>query len=84
MGPIAGFKALQIVEHLRNLLAIELLCMAQGFDLQRPSHSTSKLEEIWQRIRAYVPRLDQDRALSEDIQTISNAIAEGKIVDFPG
>jgi len=82
MGPIAGFKALQIVEHLRHVLAIELLCMAQGFDLQRPRQSTSPLEEIWSRIRDCVPALTKDRSLSEDIETISKAISEGRIVDF--
>lgn len=82
MGPIAGFKALQIVEHVRNVLAIELLCMAQALDLQRPRKTTSKLEQLWARIRKIVPRLDKDRALSEDIQAVSEAIAEGRIVDF--
>lgn len=83
MGPIAGFKALQAIEHLRHIFAIELLCQAQSFDLQRPKKSTPQLEELWLRIRSFVPKLPKDRALSEDIQIISQAIADGKIVDFP-
>jgi histidine ammonia-lyase len=82
MGPIAGFKALQIVDHLRNVLAIELLCMAQAFDLQRPLRSTPRLELLWEKVRAVVPKLEQDRSLSEDIEEISQAIAQGQIVDF--
>ena len=82
MGPVAGFKALQIVEHVRNVLAIELLCMAQALDLQRPLKTTPRLEQLWSRIRDIVPKLDKDRALSEDIQAVSEAIAEGQIVDF--
>lgn len=82
MGPIAGFKAWQIVNHLRDVLAIELLCMAQALDLQRPLRTTTKLEQIWQRIRDIVPKLEKDRALSEDIQAISEAVANGEIVDF--
>ena len=82
MGPIAGFKALQAIEHLRHIFAIELLCSAQCFDLQRPLESTPLLEKLWLNIRSFVPKLQKDRALSEDIQTISNAIAEGKIVEF--
>ena len=82
MGPIAGFKALQIIENLRNVLAIELLCMAQGIDLQRPMQSTPAVEELWQKVRDCVPKLDKDRSLAEDIQKVSAAIAEGKIVDF--
>jgi len=82
MGPTAGFKAIQIVDHVRNILAIELLCMAQALDLQRPRTTTPPLEELWSRIRDIVPKLERDRSLSEDIQAVSEAIAEGRIVDF--
>lgn len=83
MGPIAGFKALKTIEYLRHIFAIEFLCQAQSFDLQRPKTSTPKLEELWEKIRSFVPKLEKDRAISEDIQIISDAIAAGKIVDFP-
>ncbi|MFV1969252.1 MAG: histidine ammonia-lyase, partial [Pirellulaceae bacterium] len=80
MGPIAGFKAIRILDNLRGVLSIELLCAAQAFDLLAPAKPSPALAELHAEIRKLVPPLEQDRSLSEDIEAISLAIQQGSFM----
>ena len=80
MGPIAGFKANQIAENLRRVLAIELLVAAQAIDLMRPQKPSKELAEVHARIREFVPFLPKDRALSGDMEMLAQKIQEGAIL----
>lgn len=80
MGPIAGFKTNRIVDILRRVLAIELLTAAQGLYLSRPFRASPRLEEAYARIREFVPPLDEDRVLSDDIDTITEKIQAREII----
>ena len=84
MGPIAGTKANRVVDMLRRVLAIELLTAAQGLYLMRPLKTSPRLEEAYQRIRELVPPLDEDRALTDDIEAVVAAIRDHKILPEPG
>lgn len=74
MGPIAGLKALQVIEHVRQILALELLVAAQALDLRRNAVVPERIATIHHRIRQRVPFLTQDRALSSDIAAIKAMI----------
>jgi histidine ammonia-lyase len=76
MGPVAGFKALQVIEKLRQVLAIELMVAAQALDFRRPHDAAPRLRAVHERIRADVSRLDEDRVLATDIALIERRIAE--------
>lgn len=80
MGPIAGMKANRVVANLRRVLAIELLAAAQAIDLQRPALAAPPLEEVHARIRAFVPPLEADRPLSEEIELVAQKIQEREIM----
>jgi len=56
MGATAALKLATIHDHVRLVLAIELLCAAQGIDLRRPLRTTPPLEAVHAVIRAKVPR----------------------------
>ncbi len=64
----AGLKLQQVVGLVRQVLAIELLCAAQGIDLLRPLTSSRALEELHADFRNRVARLDDDRELSPDLE----------------
>ncbi len=83
MGPIAGFKAIKILDNLRNVLSIELLCAAQAFDLLGHAKPSPRLAELHAEIRKLVPPLTKDRSLSEDIEAISLAIRQGSLLNRP-
>jgi histidine ammonia-lyase len=64
MGAHAALKLAQVHDQVRTVLAIELLCAAQGLDLRRPLRSTAILEAVHAAIRATVPAMMVDRPLA--------------------
>lgn len=80
MGPIAGLKALKIFDQAQYVLAIELLCAAQGIDMLRPLKSSPKLEAVHAKIRKVVPYLEKDRHLSRDIEALHALVKTGELL----
>jgi len=80
MGATAALKFATIGSHVRDVLAIELLCAAQGMDLRRPLRTTPKLEAIHAVIRTRVPAMMVDRPLSPDIAAVRAMIDDGSIL----
>ncbi len=80
MGTIAARKARSILENVKNVIAIEYMCAAQGIDLLAPLHPSIPLERAHTIIRRVVPTLRQDRPLSADIAQIRQLIDSGEIV----
>lgn len=67
MGMGAALKLHDVLANVRRILAIELLCAAQGIDLLRPLRSSEPLEGLHAALRERIPRLDEDRELAPDI-----------------
>ncbi|MCK5701590.1 MAG: aromatic amino acid lyase, partial [Cyclobacteriaceae bacterium] len=67
MGSISGRKTLNIIRNLEKILAIELMCAAQGFDFRRPLKSTKILNACHDYVRLKIPKVDKDRIFSDDI-----------------
>ncbi len=80
MGATAALKLAMIGDHVRTVLAIELLCAAQGIDLRRPLRTTAALEAVHATIRARVPAMMTDRVLSPDIVAVRGLIDDGSIL----
>ena len=80
MGATAALKLAQIHDHVRIVLAIELLAAAQGIDLRRPLHTTRPLEALHAAIRAKVPAMMIDRPLSPDIAAVRALIDDGSLI----
>jgi histidine ammonia-lyase len=80
MGATAALKLERIHDHVRTVLAIELLCAAQGLDLRRPLQSTPPLERVHAAIRAKVPAMMVDRPLSPDIVAVRALVDDGSIL----
>lgn len=80
MGATAALKFATIHDHVRTVLAIELLCAAQGLDLRRPLRSTPVLERVHAAIRAVVPAMMSDRPLSPDIAAVRRLIDDGTLL----
>jgi len=80
MGATAAIKLAMIHDHVRNVLAIELLCAAQGMDLRRPLSTTKPLEAVHAAIRARVSPMMVDRPLSPDIVAVRALIDDGTLL----
>jgi histidine ammonia-lyase len=80
MGTIAARKALEILENVRNIIAIEYMCAAQGIDLLSPLSPSEPLQKAVDIIRTVVPKLEKDRPLHKDIHEIKNLMRSNAIV----
>jgi histidine ammonia-lyase len=80
MGTIAARKAFSILENVKNVIAIEYMCAAQGLDLLAPLKASKPIEAAKSVIRKEVPMLEDDRALSPDIEKIRNLMNDRVIV----
>ena len=68
MGSIGGRKALQVLENVEKILAIELICAAQSFDYHKPLKSSSTLEAVHAFIRTKISHAEEDRVFANDIE----------------
>jgi len=81
MGTIAARKARAVLEHVETVLAIEILCGAQGIDLRRPLRSSPAIEAVHAQLRTQVPPMMDDRVLHPDIEVALSLVREGALVD---
>ncbi len=73
----AAWKARRVVNNVRNVLAIELMCSAQGLDFRAPLKPGRRLLPAHAAVRSLVPPLDRDRVLTPDIESLASAIQAG-------
>ena len=75
MAPYVVAKTAAIVAKLQYLAAIELLAAAQAIDLRALPVLGKGTQEAYAAVRARVPRLDEDRPLGPDIETVAALLA---------
>jgi len=80
MGAHASLKLAQVHDHVRTVLAIELLCAAQGLDLRAPFRPGPGLRAAHAHLRAHVPAMMTDRPISPDIATVRRLIDDGSLL----
>ncbi len=79
MGAWAALKARTVVEHAARVVATELVCACQGLEFHRPLRSTPQLESALERVRELVPRVEEDRSLSDEIGRLADALRTGEL-----
>ena len=81
MGALAALKLRSIHDHVRTVLAVELLCAAQAIDLRAPLKPNAKLSAAHACIRDVVEPMMSDRPIYPDIQAVRQLIDSGALVD---
>jgi len=76
MGMTAALKFLQVVKNVEIILAIELMCAAQGLEFLKPLKPSPKLQEVYRRVRELVPPLERDVQLSGYIEALVPLVRE--------
>ena len=77
----AAWKARRVVGNVRNVLAIELMCAAQGLDFRRPLKPGRGAHAAHSIVREIVTPLETDRVLTPDIENIAAAVAGGRFTE---
>jgi histidine ammonia-lyase len=80
MGAHAALKLAQIHDHVRTVLAVELLCAAQGLDLRLPVRPGPGLRAAHAHLRARVPPMMEDRPIAPDIRAVRAMIDDGSLL----
>ncbi len=76
MGMTAALKFAQVVKNVEHILAIELLCAAQGLEFLKPLKPSPKLQKVYSLVRERVPALERDMQLSGYIEALVPLISE--------
>ena len=84
MGWGAGRKLGEVLLNTRRVLAIELMCAAQGLDFRKPLEPSPRVAAARDALRQVSPSIDEDRAIGGDIEVISDLVADGALVAAAG
>lgn len=79
MGGWAARKALRVVEHVEQVLAIELLAACQGIEFLRPLKTTTPLEKVYDLVRSVARPWIKDRFMAPDIEAAHRLLLEQKV-----
>ncbi|XP_007947963.1 histidine ammonia-lyase [Orycteropus afer afer] len=79
MGGWAARKALRVIEHVEQVLAIELLAACQGIEFLRPLKTTTPLEKVYDLVRSVVRPWIKDRFMAPDIEAAHRLLVEQKV-----
>jgi histidine ammonia-lyase len=74
----AAWKARRVVANVQRILAIELMCAAQGLDYRAPLKPGRGALRAQQLVRSMVRPLESDRVLTPDIELLAQAVATGE------
>ena len=83
MGMAAARKARQAVACLEQVIAVELLCAAQGVEFRRPLKGGAGVEAAHALVRDRVEPLHDDRELGPDLDALVDLVREGSLALLP-
>ncbi len=73
----AAWKLRRVLDNVRQVLAIELMCAAQALEYRAPLRPAPPVARALEVVRRHVAPLAQDRVLSGDMMTLAAVIAAG-------
>jgi histidine ammonia-lyase len=81
MGPTSARKARRAAWCLSYVVAAELLTAAEAIEHHRPLRTGPVLERVIARLREVVPPLTADRALTGDVERVTELVRSGAIAN---
>ncbi len=77
MAAHGAFRLVRMAENLKRIIAIELLCAAQGVEFRLPLQTSASLKACIGALRKEVPSLKEDRFLASDIERAADFVGSG-------
>jgi len=81
MAAHAARRLTRMNANLSGIIAVELLCAAQGVEFREPLKTSDALQSVIAALRNHVVTLTDDRYLAPDIKAATDLITDGTIVD---
>jgi len=82
MGMTGALKLRQIVENVERVVAIELMCAAQGLECRKPLKPGIEVGRAYEAVRRVVAPLVEDRVLAGDIEKLAAAVRAGNFASY--
>jgi histidine ammonia-lyase len=82
MGMTGALKLRQIVENVEHVVAIELMCAAQGLECRLPLKPGIEVGYAYEGVRRVVAPLVEDRVLAGDIERLAGAVRGESFASF--
>lgn len=80
MGMTGGLMALDCIPRIEQILAYEVLCSCQAFDLEPSAAPGAAARAIHAEVRRHVPTLTEDRSPADDLEPVLGLIRDGLLV----
>ncbi len=84
MGWGAARKLWEVLVNTRRVLAIEILCAAQGLEYRKPLLPSPRVQAAVDHIRRTVPPLEDDREIATEIERVADMVASGELLSASG
>ncbi|MFZ2960375.1 MAG: histidine ammonia-lyase [Candidatus Ozemobacteraceae bacterium] len=81
MGTIAARKGARILDHVTQVLAIELICAAQAYEFVKPLGLGKGTGPAYDLLRRTVPALTEDRVMTADLAEAKRLILKGELLN---
>ena len=78
MGTTAARHAYWIVQNVRNVLAIELICALQAVEIKGIEKLSPVTRRFFDAGRAAVPSITKDRVFSDNIASVNEWLKKGE------
>lgn len=82
MGTIASRHAYQIIQNVRRVLAVELICAMQAVEIRGVEKMAAQTKRFYEKGREQVASITQDRVFSKDIEKAATWLKEIEISHF--
>ncbi|MFN3261605.1 MAG: histidine ammonia-lyase [Pikeienuella sp.] len=84
MAAHGALRLRRMLDNLAVILGVEALCAAQGVECRAPLSTSPRLAAALARLRAEVPRLEEDRPMAPDMERAAALIASGALAAAAG
>lgn len=72
MAPVAARKCRRILDNVRKVIGMEMLCAAQGLDFLAPLRPGRGVRAAHRRVRRAIPHLARDRDLQPELEKVTS------------
>lgn len=85
MAPTAAYHCGRVLDNLERVLAVELLCAAQGVDFRREllgdeARLGRGTRAAYEQVRALVPFMERDAPPAPHMEALTGLVNDGRIV----
>ncbi|WP_158967750.1 histidine ammonia-lyase [Chachezhania sediminis] len=74
-------RLMRMVGNLDVILGVEALCAIQGVEFRAPLQTSDTLKGVMARVRADIPRLEEDRYMATDMEKAATLVKTGALTE---